>query len=767
MLSLQFLQVFFACIHFCASAPTSSIPLSLTSRDDEDFDEEDLSFIQKIGAVGDSYSAGIGAGHRLGSPYAIDPAEFGAWKCSRYNHSYPYLVNGYLRDGDVRDFQFHSCSGALIPQIIDEQLDYVNSDQDVMLVSGGGNDAEFIHILNFCIFQIFSPTEMAADDVEAIIEEFYPDPLLLLWFEKNKHKLTRTCDDQIKASTDIILSSKFASNVGLLIDEVKKKLKKDGVIYYTGYAKFFDSDMADDDFCSKPENTWSLGEGPKNLAGWAFQDVIVQTKENRKKLNDLIDVMNNKIEEVVKQKAEGDKERVIFVNYDQAFGIVQGQFCKKGVEKHDLARIADLAFYPLNLADAYGTVPFKRDGSSKNYIENGTEEFELENLAELGTFAGLNYKGWVPILKSKNKAETEGSEIGDRLNPTKGVSILPDGLGRTFHPTMLGHSIIAKRTIWEMIQRNKRQHGIEASKLEVVFESACPLQTRFSKPRDLECLGKEWLAPKHNTTDGSTPVVEAIKDFCKRRNGQTVERGQERIYDRWDISDLGVPKRHSFWLSAMTGHFSQCNKGTVIEKDCIRVLTGGMEACPAGQPVTWGMKAQGDGCIEYSIDMSAGVLEGNPPWNEHVITYPPPETLLSDMRPASEKHQVDCSIAEGEGYYDADAETAIEQYCSNDLPYGGHDPSMLVRVPGLNISANVDFNKTNLHFDKEYWPTPYADEANCHGFDPKHKNSDDCRYAFRKMLLGPAGSFYLVQAGFTGRAHECDHMQVKDGPSPS
>lgn len=41
---------------------------------DDDFDESDLSFITKLAAVGDSYSAGIGAGDRLGSIFdALDP----------------------------------------------------------------------------------------------------------------------------------------------------------------------------------------------------------------------------------------------------------------------------------------------------------------------------------------------------------------------------------------------------------------------------------------------------------------------------------------------------------------------------------------------------------------------------------------------------------------------------------------------------------------------------------------------------------------------
>ncbi|KAF2121545.1 hypothetical protein BDV96DRAFT_216500 [Lophiotrema nucula] len=71
-------------------------------------------------------------------------------------------------------------------------------------------------------------------------------------------EFSRGCDGQLKVSEDIIKSAQLKGRVEKIIDESKKKLSKDGVIYWTGYAKFFDEDMADDDYCSKPENTWSL-----------------------------------------------------------------------------------------------------------------------------------------------------------------------------------------------------------------------------------------------------------------------------------------------------------------------------------------------------------------------------------------------------------------------------------------------------------------------------------------------------------------------------
>ena len=56
----------------------AGMPLSLVERQDDGFDETDLSFITKLAAIGDSYSAGIGAGNALGS--VLDVLDAGSGK---------------------------------------------------------------------------------------------------------------------------------------------------------------------------------------------------------------------------------------------------------------------------------------------------------------------------------------------------------------------------------------------------------------------------------------------------------------------------------------------------------------------------------------------------------------------------------------------------------------------------------------------------------------------------------------------------------------
>jgi hypothetical protein len=63
---------------FWNSQGNATMPAQLIPRDEfEFFDETDLSFIKKIAAIGDSYSAGIGAGARLGNVFEAFQSDSG------------------------------------------------------------------------------------------------------------------------------------------------------------------------------------------------------------------------------------------------------------------------------------------------------------------------------------------------------------------------------------------------------------------------------------------------------------------------------------------------------------------------------------------------------------------------------------------------------------------------------------------------------------------------------------------------------------------
>lgn len=61
------------------------------------------------------------------------------YACSRYNHAYPLIVNEDERLGDNmnRKFQFKSCSGAVIDDVLRRQIPAIDSNQQVILLSAG------------------------------------------------------------------------------------------------------------------------------------------------------------------------------------------------------------------------------------------------------------------------------------------------------------------------------------------------------------------------------------------------------------------------------------------------------------------------------------------------------------------------------------------------------------------------------------------------------------------------------------------------------
>lgn len=104
-------------------------------------DPADFSWVKRWSAVGDSYTAGIGSGRQ--------PGEFfhkrDDWYCSRYDLSYPYLVNGTL-GASVDDLKFPACSADRSQQIFG-QINEMNGNLDLVLMTAGGNDLCLVCII--------------------------------------------------------------------------------------------------------------------------------------------------------------------------------------------------------------------------------------------------------------------------------------------------------------------------------------------------------------------------------------------------------------------------------------------------------------------------------------------------------------------------------------------------------------------------------------------------------------------------------------------
>ncbi|MDJ0343118.1 SGNH/GDSL hydrolase family protein [Streptomyces sp. H10-C2] len=89
-------------------------------------------------ALGDSYSAGVGAG-------SYDSA---SGSCKRSTKAYPALwAAAHAPSG----FSFIACSGARTGDVVNNQLGALNSSTGLVSISIGGNDAGFSDVMTTCV----------------------------------------------------------------------------------------------------------------------------------------------------------------------------------------------------------------------------------------------------------------------------------------------------------------------------------------------------------------------------------------------------------------------------------------------------------------------------------------------------------------------------------------------------------------------------------------------------------------------------------------
>lgn len=113
------------------SLVSADTPSELFRRDG---DPTSFAWVHRLAAIGDSFTAGIGSGNQLGDVFH----DANSWLCSRYDLSYPMLVNNLIGPS-IDEFQFPACSGDRSVQIYD-QVDKLNNDQNLVIMTAGGND---------------------------------------------------------------------------------------------------------------------------------------------------------------------------------------------------------------------------------------------------------------------------------------------------------------------------------------------------------------------------------------------------------------------------------------------------------------------------------------------------------------------------------------------------------------------------------------------------------------------------------------------------
>ncbi|MDD1061050.1 SGNH/GDSL hydrolase family protein [Streptomyces cocklensis] len=115
-------------------------------------------------ALGDSYSAGNGAGNYISS----------SGDCHRSNSAYPAL---WASAHSPSSFTFAACSGAVTSDVTGSQLGGLNSSTGLVTVTIGGNDAGFSDVITTCVTGSDSTCVNRVNTAEAFVRSTLPGRL--------------------------------------------------------------------------------------------------------------------------------------------------------------------------------------------------------------------------------------------------------------------------------------------------------------------------------------------------------------------------------------------------------------------------------------------------------------------------------------------------------------------------------------------------------------------------------------------------------------
>jgi lysophospholipase L1-like esterase len=109
-------------------------------------------------ALGDSYSAGVGAGGSSGS-------------CGQSPNAYPAL---WAKANSPASFTSAACSGATTSDVINSQLSSLSASTTLVSITIGGNDAGFSSIMETCVLKSTSSCESVVTSAEKYVTSTLP-----------------------------------------------------------------------------------------------------------------------------------------------------------------------------------------------------------------------------------------------------------------------------------------------------------------------------------------------------------------------------------------------------------------------------------------------------------------------------------------------------------------------------------------------------------------------------------------------------------------
>ncbi|KAI0521843.1 SGNH hydrolase-type esterase domain-containing protein [Xylaria bambusicola] len=254
-------------------------------------------------ALGDSYSSGVGSGDYISNSY----------RCLRYDHAYPVVMNGDSRLPGDHVFNSVVCSGSKTSDVDSYQFYDENTsgtpnwqygdrpkfgNPSIATLSVGGNDIDFPGIIFNCILDTKLPDGSPQ----------------------------RTCDEQRKVTWDKLVDPGLIDNIDNTIKKIVDKarggpIKDQFRLYVTGFPQFFDTQTNECDSVTFARTANPTPDGKEHTK---------LTQALRKEFNDMSVQLNKAIEAAVaRNQAMGAK----WIPID---GEMDGhRFCEPGVQEPD------------------------------------------------------------------------------------------------------------------------------------------------------------------------------------------------------------------------------------------------------------------------------------------------------------------------------------------------------------------------------------------------------------------------------------------------
>ncbi|KAL1867745.1 hypothetical protein VTK73DRAFT_4030 [Phialemonium thermophilum] len=468
---------------------------------------DDWSWVKSFAAVGDSFTAGIGAG----GLYTNDDA---GRKCSRYDQSYPVVMQRFM--GGVQTFQYPACSGATSVDIL-AQIEGLAPGIDLAVLTAGGNDLCLSNIIAQCILSRLSSMS--------------------------------DCQAALDYATSAV-GSYLEGNIQALLQALDAKMNQNGIIVLVQYAQYFDSST---DACATEQWGWPLGG-------------LALTRNQRNSFDALVRRTNEALSRAANGVATSNA-KVIQANWDNWSYWVGGQFCEPGQNPNPAdPSNANLLFFKLDTTRRnLDTIPVGPIGPIKARA-NVTAKDELESAAWTAleirdrhvdddlTNHTVSYE---PPRLARRGVTAPGCPSGTITNVIK--YLLPDGIGKIFHPTVLGHQIMASFALDQIRGARARLLHIDGP--------GCVTDT-------LECLGD------HNTGN----YASAYALYSQTQNFCNAVAANHPSGTNWQYSQTyyqGTPDQVVFTLTLSGGASSfdlgQCNKAlNAILDQCDKYATNPM-----------------------------------------------------------------------------------------------------------------------------------------------------------------------------------------------